>query len=111
MTSYKEQGINISLNTVATLLPVLAVVWFLLKPAIIEAIAEDLDEQIAEQSQPLQSAFKVILRAEIADIIESIAMLEYREEHESDTWLAEHARLLAKRKIELAAFEEAYAEL
>jgi len=111
MSTYKEHGINISLNTVITLIPVLGIMWFLLKPAMIEAIAEDIDEQIAKQSQPLQNAFKVILRAEIDDIKTSIAMLEFREEHEAGTWLEEHAKLLVKRKIELVAFEEAYDEL
>jgi len=111
MSTYKEHGINISLNTVITLVPVLGIMWFLLKPAMIEAIADDIDEQIAEQSAPLQNAFKVILKAEINEIKLSISMLEFREEHESSTWLVEHAELLAKRKIELSAYEEAYDEL
>lgn len=111
MSSYKEHGINISLNTVATLIPVLAVVWFLLKPAMIEAIADDIDDKVAEQSAPLQNAFKVILKADIDDLKHSIALLEFREEHDSEHWEEEHAKLLASYKIELAALEEAYAEL
>ena len=111
MTNLKEHGISISLNTVATFVPLLGIVWFLLKPAMIEAIAEDIDEQIEKQAQPLENAFKVLLRAEINDIQGSIDLLEFREEHEPDTWLEEHARLLSRRKIELVALKEAYDEL
>jgi hypothetical protein len=107
----KEHGINISLNTIATLIPVMAVMWFLLKPAMIEAIADDLDEQIEKQSQPLQNAFKVILKANINAIKKSIALLEFREEHDPGSWTKDDANVLASQKIELEALEEAYAEL
>jgi hypothetical protein len=111
MPNIREHGLNISLNTVATLVPVLAVVWFLLKPAMIEAIADDLDEQIDKQSEPLQNAFKVILKVDINELKKSIALLEFREEHDPDSWTSDHANILASRKIELEALEEAYAEL
>ncbi len=115
MSTFREQSFNSLLSTIASLIAVLTVVWLIIEPALVksvsEAVAEDVEDQIEEQAAPLQNAFKVILRAEIADIKESIAMLEFREEHEPNTWLAEHAKLLVKRKIELVAFEEAYAEL
>ena len=115
MSSMKEQGINSLLSTVASLIAVLTVVWFFIEPALVEsvseAVAEDVEDQIEDQAKPLTAAFKVLIKADINDIIESIALLEFREEHAPNTWLEENARILAKRRIELAALQEAYAEL
>jgi len=115
MSALKEHGINVSLSTVATLIPVLAAVWFVIRPALVEsvsdAVAEDVQDQIEDQAEPLQNAFKIILKKDIDRLKKSIALLEFRESHQPDSWLAEHAEVLAENKIELEALSAAYAEL
>jgi len=112
MSALKEHGINISLSTVATLIPVLAAVWFVIRPALVEsisdAVAEDFEEQIEDQAEPLQNAFKLILKKDIDRLTKSIALLEFREEHQPESWLVEHAEVLSDNKIELETMKAAY---
>lgn len=115
MTDLKEKGVTISLSTVATLIPVLAFVWFIVQPVLLNnissAMADDIQSKIDEEQKPIQAAFKVLLLADINKLKKSIALLEWRRDNEQDTWLQEHAQLLAERKIELEALQEAYSEL
>jgi hypothetical protein len=39
MADAKTHGINISLSTVATLVPVLGVVWFVVQPALVGSVS------------------------------------------------------------------------
>jgi hypothetical protein len=113
MSELKKHGINISLSTVATLVPVLTVVWFIVQPALISsvstAVAADLDEQITNKQAPVQSAFKVLLKTEIAKLRKEIARLEHYKDDSG--WTEDDAEYLAELKIELDALKEAYQEL
>jgi len=115
MNDLKEKGITISLSTIATLIPVLAFIWFIIQPVLLtnisDAMADDIDKKMNEHSRPIESAFKVIIKQEIAKARRSIALLEYRRDHDPDSWNEEHARLLADRYLELQALQEAYSEL
>ena len=115
MTDLKEQGVTISLSTVATLIPVLAFVWFIVQPVLLSnistAMADDIQQKMNAHSKPMESAFKVIIKADIDKLKKSIALLEWRRDHEEETFLEEHAELLAERKIELETMEAAYALL
>lgn len=115
MADAKQHGINISISTVATLIPVLGVVWFFVQPALVgsvsEAVASEFDTQIKQQTAPIQGAFKVLLLSEINSLKKEIAQLEFKEEHEPDEWTADDAAYRANLKIELAALQEAYGEL
>jgi len=111
----KDKTVNVSISTVISLASVLGIVWFVMQPIVVQqvsaAISDDIDQKIHSHQVPISSAFKVLLKADIDKLKRSIAMLEWRESHEEGTWLAEHAALLAERKIELEALEAAYAEL
>ena len=107
--SLKQQGINISLSTVATLIPVLAFLWLFIQPALVDAVADDLDEMIEAKQKPVQLAFKTLLRSEINELKKQIARMEVHSE--DDDWTEDDAELLAELKIELEAMQEAYAEL
>lgn len=109
MSSLKQHGINISLSTVATLIPVLAFLWLFIQPALVDAVADDLDAMIETKQAPVQTAFKTLLRAEINDLKKQIARLEVHSGDED--WTEEDAEFLAELRIELEAMQEAYAEL
>jgi phage terminase Nu1 subunit (DNA packaging protein) len=109
MSNLKQHGINISLSTVATLVPVLAFLWLFIQPALVKAVADDLDKMIETKQQPMQSAFKVLVKADIDKLKKAIARAEVHEGDED--WSEEDAIYLADLKIELEALQEAYSEL
>lgn len=115
MTDLKEKGITVSLSTIATLIPVLAFVWFIIQPLLLQnistAMADDLKEQMEEHSAPMESAFKVLLLADINKAKRSIAALEYSRTADPQAWTAERNQILVDQKIGLEALQEAYAEL
>jgi len=114
MTSAKEHGLTISLSTVATLIPVLTVIWFIIQPALLssvtEAVAADIQIQVKAQTAPLHNAFKQLIMADINKLKRLIARLEYAQRHSTD-WTAEDAETLADMHIELEALTEAYESL
>ena len=107
--SLKQHGINISLSTVATLIPVLAFLWLFIQPALVDAVADDLDEMIETKQAPVEAAFKALLRSEINEIKKQIARMKVHEGDED--WTEEDDEFLAELRIELEAMQEAYNEL
>lgn len=109
MSDLKQHGINISISTIATLIPVLGFLWLFIQPALVDAVASDLDEVIEAKQAPVQSAFKALLSSEIAKLRKEIARLEH---YQNDpNWNEDDAEYLAELKIELDALKEAYQEL
>ena len=115
MDDLKKHGIGASLSTLISLFTVLGVLWLFAKPLLMveisTALADAFDEQIEDQTAPIQSAFKVLLLSDINQLKREITLLEFREEHESETWTGDHAELLNDKLISLEALEEAYDEL
>ena len=115
MTTAKEHGINISLSTVGTLIPVLAIIWLIVKPALLvsisEAVADDMQTMIVAQTAPLQGAFKTIIKSDIEKLKRAISRLEYKERHNPSQWTPEDADALTDLKIELQDLQGAYASL
>lgn len=109
MSDLKTHGINISISTVATLIPVLGFLWLFIQPALVDAVADDLDKMIETKQAPVQSAFKALLSSEIAKLRKEIARLEHQSH--TDEFNEDDAEYLAELKIELDALKEAYSEL
>jgi len=110
----KGHGISISISTVATLIPVLAISWLFVKPALVqsigEAVADDFDDKITEKTAPIQSAFRVLLLSDINRLKRNIARLEFKRDADDDYKSSDAVRL-ADYKIELDAYDEAYDDL
>jgi hypothetical protein len=111
MSKLREQGIQISLSTIATLIPVLGVLWFFAQPVLVSAIAADLDDMIEQKQAPIQSAFKALLVSESTKIKRRAAKLEFVRDHHPEEWTEDYADELAELKIELDALAEAMEEL
>lgn len=111
MSELKRHGINISISTIATLIPVLAFLWLFIQPALVDAVADDLDEMIEAKQAPVQSAFKALLNSEINKVKKEIAGLKFIRDHHADEWTEDDADYLADLEIELLALQEAKAEL
>lgn len=119
----KEQGINIGIGTVASFCAVMGVVWVLVKPAITDAVADDLRSQIHstikdvvnEEVSPLGRAFATSLRQDIRELNEDITDLEFNqsraEQSEEVEWTVEDARELSRKQGELESAESMLEEL
>lgn len=115
MKDLKDHTVPISISTLTSLGAAVSIVWFLIQPVMVaqvsNEISDTIDDKIDKQQRPIESAFKALLRQNIATTRRAIAMLEYRRDHQPETWTQENARLLEDRKLELQALQEAYAEL
>jgi len=115
ITAVKYHGFNISVSTVATLIPVFALGWLFVKPALLvsisEAVADDVNEQVEQEIAPLNAAFKILLRIDIYELTKAIARLENKREFHPETWSDDDSEALANYKIKLSALEEAEEEL
>ena len=111
----KSHGLTVSISTVATLIPVLAISWLFVKPALVqsigEAVADDFDDKISEKTAPIQSAFRVLLLSDINRLKRNIARLEFKKDDHDETYTSADAVRLADYKIELDAYDEAYDDL
>lgn len=112
MTDIKDKGIEISISTIGTLIPVVAVLWFILQPMMLRdlsvAMADDLKEQMEDHAAPMESAFKVLLLSDINSTKKSIAALEFSRSADPDAWTSVRAQLLVDNEIALLALQEAY---
>ena len=108
----KQHGINISMSTVATLIPVLVFTWMLIKPAVVLAVGEQLNEQVqrtvAKEVAPINIALSVILSNNIENIRLQIAALEFKRDFPpADDWKSEDALALTRLKNDLSSAEMA----
>ena len=108
----KEQGLNISLSTIMSLIVVIPVMWLLVKPLISEALAEDIKLTVAAEIQPLNSAFVALLRTNIANTRRKIAQLEFKRDNPPPgDWTPQDVEELVNLQLDLSSSEEALAAL
>ena len=113
MANLKEHGLNISISTLGAMIPILAFMWIFVKPTLMEsistALADEFDDQIEEQTLPMQRAFKVLLRTDITELRKEVARMKTHEDDED--WDEGDAEDLAELEIEYEALRDAYNEL
>ena len=108
----KEQGISISLATIATWVPLIPLLWFVAQPilvsAVSEAMAEDIQQQVQQGVAPLNMAFVAIIQSNIERLRRQIADMEFRRDNPPpDDWTSEDAQQLVNLNIELDTQEDA----
>lgn len=106
----KETGVRIGVNQLITYLTLIPIFWFIIQPLIISALAEDIKEIVAEQTEPINNAFVALLQRDINATRKDIAALRFRERTD-DEWSEDDAEYLADLEIQLDALEEAKAFL
>jgi len=106
----REISISTIFSTIASLAVVTPVLWYLGKPLISEALAEDFKEIAQAQAQPIKSAFSVLLTRDINSLRKEIAGLKFQQRQDTD-WTAEDVDYLADLEIELEALKEAKEQL
>ena len=75
----REVSISTIFSTVASLAVVIPVLWYVGKPLISEALAEDFKDIAQQQAQPIKSAFAVLLTRDINSLRKEIAGLKFRQ--------------------------------
>lgn len=106
----REVSISTIFSTVASLAVVIPILWYVGKPLISDALAEDFKEIAQAQAQPIKSAFSVLLTRDINSLRKEIAALKFRQRQDTD-WVEDDAEYLTDLEIELEALQEARAEL
>lgn len=102
----REISLSTIFSTFASLAVVIPVLWYIGKPLISEALAEDFKQIAQENAQPIKSAFSVLLTRDINSLRKDIAGLKFRQRQDTD-WTADDAEWLADLEIELEALKEA----
>jgi len=110
----KEAGIRIGVNQIITYAGLVPIFWFIIQPILVDALAEEMQQSIeqtvAKQVDPINSAFVALLQRDINATKKDIAALKFRQRQDED-WTAVDAEYLADLEIQLAALEEAKAAL
>jgi hypothetical protein len=110
----KEAGIRIGVNQIITYAGLVPIFWFIIQPILVSALAEEMQQSIeqtvAKQVDPINSAFVALLQRDINATKKDIAALKFRQRQNED-WTVDDAEYLADLEIQLAALEEAKAAL
>jgi len=106
----KEAGIRIGVNQIITYAGLVPIFWFIIQPILVSALAEEMQQSIeqtvAKQVDPINSAFVALLQRDINATKKDIAALKFRQRQDED-WTVDDAEYLADLEIQLAALEEA----
>lgn len=110
----REHKLSITYSTIAAWITIVPAVWFIAKPVMTAAVAEELKEQIKQQMQkevrPLSASFAVMLRRSIRELRREITALEFQMQEAREgrgSWTLEDAQNLADLRVELRSNEEA----
>lgn len=111
MAASKQVSLTTLASTVSSLVVLVPVLWFIGKPIIATALAEDFKQIAKEQAEPVQNAFSVLLTREINNLRREVAALKFRQRNNGDEWTAEDAAYLEELEIELESLRDAREEL
>jgi hypothetical protein len=107
----KDFSLHTLASTVGSLAVLVPVLWFIGKPLIADALAEEFKETVQQELSPLEGSFKVLLDRDISALRKEIAQMRFRQRAGGDQWTRDDAEYLAELEIELEALKEARAEL
>lgn len=103
----RTRGIRIGINQLVTYLTLIPIFWFILQPLLMDAMAEDIKEIVAQQIEPINNGFVVLIQRDINATRREMAALRFLQRTDDEVWTQEDALYLADLEIQLAALEEA----
>jgi len=106
----REISVSTIFSTIASLAVVIPILWYVGKPLLSEALADDFKVIAQQQAEPIKSAFSVLLTRDINSLRKEIAALKFRQRQAED-WTEDDAEYLADLEIELEALREAKKKL
>ena len=103
----KDQGLNISISSIASFLGVLGVVWVVIQPVIIQSVsaslADDIKKTVKSEVAPISAGFTVLLQQQILQTQREIAQLERLRNADPQSWTSEQATALVDAYSRLSA--------
>jgi len=114
----KDHGVRLTYSVLISWITIGGAVWFFAKPILMSEVSLAMNDQIEmtvedaveDAIDPLNAAFKVLLRNQINSLRRQIAAMEYRQRN-SEEWTVEDAQSLVDHKLELESLQAAYREL
>ncbi len=107
----KTEAKNHSISAVILVwLPLIPIFWFVAKPLISDALAEDLTSSVQQQVAPIKGAFVTLLDREGRELTFEISKMEFASENDED-WSAFNEQELTNLKLALEEAKEAREEL
>ena len=110
MVVSKQTSFSAVVSTVASLAVIMPILWFIGRPLIADALAEDFRVIAQETAAPMAQAFSVLLTRDMTTIRREIAQLKYRQRRGED-WTSEDAAYLTDLEIEYEGLKEAKRKL
>ena len=114
-TMIKRHVASISISAIVTWISLAPIFWFLIKPAMKDAVsvavADDIQIQVKAEISPLNSAFKVLLQNQINGLIRTIALLENKRQFKPNEWTTEDVNRLSNSQIDMQGLRAALEEL
>lgn len=107
----RKEGITIGLSTLAAWITMVPTLWLGAKPLLVDAVSVAMTKEIQEKIQtevaPMNAAFIVLIRRDIAALRRQIAESEYKRDNEQESWSAVDAKRLVDLQLELESSQQA----
>lgn len=104
----KRRGITITWSTFTSAIVIIPVVWFIIQPLMLNAMASDIQKTVQTELIPLNTAFVTLLRGNIASMRRQIAVMEFRRDQPPQgDWTENDVQALVNLKLELSTAEAA----
>lgn len=111
-SSKKEITISTIASFIVSMAAIIPILWFVGKPLISNALAEDIQKTVQTEIKPLNNAFIALMRKDVSQLRKQIAAMEYRRDNPpDDDWTQEDAERLVELREELEATQSAIAAL
>lgn len=115
----KEQGFNVSLSAIVSLIVVGSSAWVIARPAITDAVASELKAEMRAEIQetvqaevaPMKAAQVVLLEQQVVQTQKQIAQLERVRAADPAAWAAQQANDLVDARAQLEAQQRALTAL
>jgi hypothetical protein len=115
----REQGFNISLSAIVSLIVVGSSAWMIARPVITHAVADELKTEMRDEIQstvqdevaPIKTAQVILLEQQVVQSQRQIAQLERIRAADPSTWSAQQANELVDARAQLEAQQRALSAL
>lgn len=111
MSNLPNRGVNITLSALLAWLPAIPMFWYVIQPVLVNSVSAamtgEIKIQVQEEVLPMQQAFIVLIRRDIASLRRQIAELEYQRDNQASEWRAEDAKNLVDLYLELESSQTA----
>jgi sensor domain CHASE-containing protein len=111
----KENGVPALLGSIVAIIPLLGVIWFVVKPVLRDSIgvamADEIKQTVQQEVAPIRGGISVIIQSNIVKLKKDIAQLQRLQAADPQKWTSEQANELVEKQTELEAQQMALSAL